>query len=93
MGNDVVLVLLGMWIHQAIRVGVMFLFPPPSLAKATQSDRLKVAGIGMREWSDTLSEVDRQSLESLRRRFFWNFYVLLLVPMICFLAWLLLSPP
>ena len=82
MASNLLLVLLGAWIHQAIRVAVLLIFPPQALAKATQSDRLRVAGFGAGEWSSSLDASDRESLESLKRRFFWNFYVFLLIPMI-----------
>ena len=93
MGSDIVLVLLGAWIHQAIRVAVMIFFPPQALARATQSDRLRIAGFAARQWSDGLDNLDRESLQSLKKRVFWNFYILLLVPMAVLLGYVFFFSP
>jgi hypothetical protein len=86
--SDVILVILGAWIHQFFRVAYMLFCQPEALRTATSSDRRIVANpFKANRWSDGLSADDRAQLERFKKKFSWEFYVFLLMPMVVLIVW------
>jgi len=89
MSDDLVLFLLGAWVHQLLRVTVLLVEKPRALTTLSRKNRLDIALPGrVVSWPENLADGDKEQLQRFERAFRWEFYVFLILPMLFLFLWI-----